>query len=275
MSNFNFQVLKDYLKMSCETEFFGLQYSKSKESRTKCWLNLRNDIKDVLPNDPYNIINLDLRVKYWVPVHYLNLPMTKELFFMNARLDMLEGRLKPKDWDQSAEFGGLLAHIDENFFFSMERLNQTPASSPVVYNVDRSVNAETTVCSKKRRLSTRHKSNAVELSQSNKVVGGSQESSSPLSIYMQYVIKPEGVSSSVNTMPKDFLRQIAIKHMNLVQDNVAIDSAKFRFLQQISDLDSFGEEIFSGFLTSSSTNCDIGVRPDGLFIYEEGKPKER
>lgn len=55
---------------------------------------------------------LSLRVKFWVPAHYILQDSVKELFYMQAKLDLIEGRLKANDWENAAKLSALLCQAD-------------------------------------------------------------------------------------------------------------------------------------------------------------------
>lgn len=79
------------LEIGAESDYFGLRVSPG--SGPSRWLNLRN------PLDPHRIPGgrLDLRVKFWVPPHLLINEPTRHQFYLQAKLDLTEGRLVVAD----------------------------------------------------------------------------------------------------------------------------------------------------------------------------------
>lgn len=130
MLSLSFQVCKN-LGFTCETEYFGLvECSKNGssfrsetdgniQSRTAQyfnWINLRNPLgQHKNTGQPYS---LDFRVKFWVPPHLVIQDNVRNMFYMQAKSDLLNGRLQATSWQHSAELGALLAHADEVIFDS-------------------------------------------------------------------------------------------------------------------------------------------------------------
>ncbi|XP_022116281.1 E3 ubiquitin-protein ligase MYLIP [Pieris rapae] len=90
------------LEIGAEADYFGLSVSSG--SGPGRWLNLRN------PLDPHRIPGgrLDLRVKFWVPPHLLINEQTRHIFYLHAKLDLIEGRLVVADQEVARR---LIAYI--------------------------------------------------------------------------------------------------------------------------------------------------------------------
>lgn len=108
------QVLKA-LGIICEMEYFGLEpwTPNQKESRTRQWYNLRNRLHgdSVSSSNGFQLM-LALRVKFWVPVHSILQESVRNLFYMQARRDLLEALLCAHDWSNAAKLAALLCQAD-------------------------------------------------------------------------------------------------------------------------------------------------------------------
>lgn len=287
-----FQVCKN-LGFTCETEYFGLvdcskdtrdTYVRSSMSQYD-WINLRNPLGHGTGGQPYS---LQFRVKFWVPAHMLLQDSVRNIFFMQARSDLLEGRLLALDWENAAQLSALLAHADE-VKFDARSLNCE--SDPVAELL--ATTMESTHClqplssnqkdnkSKKRKLS---KQKSVFDDDDEPENGStSSEEHSPLRVYLDYVVRPS--ETAFSDIPADIGRRIAIEHQKLMK--MPSKSAKYWLLQEIFKLPGFGVETFSGIILSSTNGlpsitpipncasiqsnsvtqrCDISVGPHGLFI---------
>lgn len=98
----------------CETEYFGLEHwvPNQKESRTHQWINLRNRLSYDGGSSSGIQLMLALRVKFWVPVHFILQENVRNIFYMQAKADLLEGRLFPKSWSNAAKLAALLCQAD-------------------------------------------------------------------------------------------------------------------------------------------------------------------
>ena len=95
-------------------EYFGLEHwtPSQKESRTHQWINLRNRLSQDCGSSGGIQLMLALRVKFWVPVHLILQEPVRNLFYMQAKVDLIEGRLMPKDWTNAAKLSALLCQSD-------------------------------------------------------------------------------------------------------------------------------------------------------------------
>ncbi|XP_063226702.1 E3 ubiquitin-protein ligase MYLIP isoform X2 [Bacillus rossius redtenbacheri] len=91
-----------------EADYFGLKYHSAKGE--ELWLNLRNPLERQVAGAPPH--RLALRVKFWVPPHLLLQETTRHQFYLHARLDLLEGRLKAPGWGLAARLAALVAQAD-------------------------------------------------------------------------------------------------------------------------------------------------------------------
>ncbi|XP_037947980.1 E3 ubiquitin-protein ligase MYLIP-A [Teleopsis dalmanni] len=100
------------LGIICEMEYFGLEHwsPSQEESRTRQWINLRNRLSCDGSNGMQ--LMLALRVKFWVPVHHILQESARNLFYMQAKVDLLEGRLNALDWVNAAKLAALLCQAD-------------------------------------------------------------------------------------------------------------------------------------------------------------------
>lgn len=95
-------------------EYFGLEHwtPNQKESRTHQWINLRNRLSCDGGSGSGIQLMLALRVKFWVPVHFILQESVRNLFYMQAKVDLLEGRLSARNWSSAAKLAALLCQAD-------------------------------------------------------------------------------------------------------------------------------------------------------------------
>ncbi|XP_073811050.1 E3 ubiquitin-protein ligase defense repressor 1 [Musca autumnalis] len=107
------------LDIICEMEYFGLEHwaPNQKESRTRQWINLRNRLScDGTGGSGGIPLMLALRVKFWVPVHFILQESVRNLFYMQAKSDLLEGRLCARNWANAAKLAAFLCQADGLLF---------------------------------------------------------------------------------------------------------------------------------------------------------------
>ncbi|CAD7089416.1 unnamed protein product [Hermetia illucens] len=258
------------LGMLCENEYFGLERwdPTQPETRTRHWLNLRNRLRtDANAGSGLNLM-LALRVKFWVPVHQILQENVRDLFYMQAKVDLIEGRLNAKDWNNAAYLSALLCQAD-GIRFNKASLS---AKCPVQIKLElkeKKEKEQQNLAAKKRRLSKQKSMDSIDLSNSEAGNTGassdSEEETSPLNVYKSYIIKPSGCD--VDDIPSEYLKQIAKEHEQLANTSMSQKSAKYCLLQQIQNLPGFGEELFSGVTCiEPSVRCDILVGPQGLVV---------
>ncbi|XP_065367601.1 E3 ubiquitin-protein ligase MYLIP [Calliphora vicina] len=102
------------LGVICEMEYFGLEHwvPNQKESRTHQWINLRNRLSCDGGSGSGIQLMLALRVKFWVPVHCILQESVRDLFYMQAKADLLEGRLSARNWSSAAKLAAFLCQAD-------------------------------------------------------------------------------------------------------------------------------------------------------------------
>uniref|UniRef100_A0A1B6C8A5 RING-type E3 ubiquitin transferase n=2 Tax=Clastoptera arizonana TaxID=38151 RepID=A0A1B6C8A5_9HEMI len=98
----------DCLGIISETDYFGLKFESVKGQDV--WLNLRNPIQRQVVGVPPH--RFKLRVKFWVPPHLLLLDATRHQFYLNAKLDLLEGRLKVENEEMGLKVAALIAQAE-------------------------------------------------------------------------------------------------------------------------------------------------------------------
>lgn len=272
------------LDIICETEYFGLVEHKPNTTNSTGvptnyeWINLRNPLS---PSTTNGTLQLELRVKFWVPPHLILQDNVRNIVHMQARQDLLDGRLKSASWAQSAKMAALLVQADRIRFDPAALTTPTTisSSSPMVIDVEMpSVVRGKNICTdtvdrkcKKRRLS-RHKSSiAIDLTP----VATIAEQPTPLTPYEAYVIRPEATDSTdSDRIPDGFFKEIAKEHGKLVGLKMSPNSAKYWLLETVSKLKGFGEEVFSGYThdqTVGRERCDVSVGPHGIMVTRDDK----
>lgn len=271
------------LDIICETEYFGLVEQKTNTTSTGVptnyeWINLRNPLPPSTTNGP---LQLELRVKFWVPPHLILQDNVRNIVYMQARQDLLDGRLKSASWSQSAKMAALLVQADRMRFdpAALTTPTMVSPSSPMVIDVEMTSIARCkNTCTdtvdrkcKKRRLS-RHKSSiAIDLTP----VAAVAELPTPLTPYEAYVIRPEANDATdSDRMPDGFFKEIAKEHGKLVALKMPPNSAKYWLLETVSKLKGFGEEVFSGYTheqTAGRERCDVSVGPHGIMVTRDDK----
>lgn len=259
------------LNIVCETDYFGLLHcatNRDVDSKTKQWINLRNPLfRHTHERGPFH---LALRVKFWVPAHLILQESARNLFYMQARSDLLEKRLVSLDWENSAKLGALLAQADE-IKFNPVCLTETNVL-PVILTRQRS--DSTDAVKHERRRPSKRKSSESRVEDTSQERTNDPEMTqriSPLRLYESYIIYPE---HNADDIPENILTMIAKEHEKLDKISMPSQSAKYWLLAEISKLNGFGEEIFNGITTGGDVNaaqCEVGVGPHGLVVYNENE----
>lgn len=187
--SFDLQVCEQ-LGIGPEADYFGLKiskcspaadavesnnsggYSDSDDEASGEWANLRNLMTAQT--------RLRLRVKFWVPPHRLLLPATRHQFYLNARRDLINGRMVVADWDIASKLVAFIAQAEY----------------------------------------------------------GDCDPEAPLTnLYSQYHnIGPQ------NEKPIDYVQHIIDYHCGMT--GMKSSTAEYQVLKHISELESFGEELF-------------------------------
>lgn len=279
---------------TCETEYFGLVECNKETSpyaviggtasngtnnsgsyaRYYEWINLRNPLgQHGNTGQPYS---LAFRVKFWVPAHLILQESVRNIFYMQAKSDLLDGSLRAPDLECAARLGALLAQGDEIKFdpnalncddldehrnsladtrmhhgYADDDCNSITSTSNIsavgcVSLGSLNSHKDSTGKSKKRKLSKQKLSFDDDESDNDTF---DVREYSPLHVYEDYVIH---VEEDVEPVPVDFLRRIAIEHSKLVKTSAK--SAKYWLLQSIFKLSGFGEETFSGIRVPTSSS---------------------
>ncbi|TDG50593.1 hypothetical protein AWZ03_002897 [Drosophila navojoa] len=300
------------LGIICEMQYFGLEpwTPNQKESRTRQWYNLRNRLHGDSGSSNGDRLMLALRVKFWVPVHSILQESVRNLFYMQARRDLLEARLCAHDWSNAAKLAALLCQADGLRFNEQSlraecpmRMRRELAQQQLAQQQQHKLEQQR----KKRRLSKQKSVEHIECctlaapasavssnsghnlqpspsassssspSNSSSSHSGLDErlASNPLRMYEEYIILPSATDKdSDNEPPADFLRQIATEHSKLAKLPMTPKAAKYWLLQGIQELSGYGEELFSGVTTNeSATPCDIAVGAHGITVIR-GEEKE-
>ncbi|XP_077982701.1 E3 ubiquitin-protein ligase MYLIP-like [Glandiceps talaboti] len=106
-----------------ETDYFGLRYTGKKGEQL--WLNLRNPIRDQLPNfPPYR---LELQVKFFVNPQQILQRETRNQFYLQLKSDLVGGKFK-LDRRQVIILSALIAQIE--FGDHAEGQNRYPSYVP-------------------------------------------------------------------------------------------------------------------------------------------------
>lgn len=267
----------------CETEYFGLVECNKDTSaavngntnRYYDWINLRNPLgQHGTAGQPYS---LAFRVKFWVPAHLILQESVRNIFYMQARIDLLEGRLRANDWESAAKLGALLAQGDDLKFDPNALTCDISDPSVSTDGSDDRVTCANENCAEPSSIgcasailgggsngNTISKSKKRKLSKQKSTVDDEDEPDtnsrpvivreySPLRIYDSYVIQCE--DDSAGDMPTDFTRRIAIEHGKITK--MSAKSARYWLLESIFKLSGFGEETFSGIVVSTATSASL------------------
>ncbi|XP_013100579.2 E3 ubiquitin-protein ligase MYLIP [Stomoxys calcitrans] len=339
------------LGIICEMEYFGLEHwtLNQKESRTHQWINLRNRLSCDGGSGSGIQLMLALRVKFWVPVHFILQESARNLFYMQAKADLLEGRLSARNWTNAAKLAAFLCQADGLHFneaslkcecpmkirkefellkqkqqqqqqqlqqqmsqkdrkdkdhvlsFKKRRLSKqksvehidhvqqqqqyqaVPSTSTSTGNTNTaatslpysSINTNTNLPQTKPLTSSTNESSTKVPSEIKSACDNSLQHeetiensirNSPLRIYQEYIIRPAG-DEEEQSMPENFLRQIAVEHGKLAMLKMSSKSAKYWLLQALQELPGYGEEVFYGFTVGeSSQRCDIAVGAHGIRV---------
>lgn len=88
----------------------------------------------------------------------------------------------------------------------------------------------------------------------------------PYNIYMQ----ASSISPAEDSQrPSDLLQNIIAAHKRL--KGMKHSAAKYWLLKEISQLETFGEELFG---SKSTSNTTLGVGPHGITVYKKDQPKQ-
>lgn len=221
--------------------------------RVRQWLNLRNP----LGRCDGGFLSLSLHVKFWVPVHLILQESTRNLFYMEARQELLENRIFANDWTNAIKLAALLAHAD-GVRFNAECLEESSRSKIANTLTNKSEQQQQQLGLQRRRGSKRKSSEP-------SVVDTSKQSSSPLSVYEPYMlVRPR--SPSVSMSKEKLLYAIAEEHKQHADQ--LPKTAKYWLLAEFSSLKGFGEEKFfvPGTVDGVTSQVEITVGPEGVGV---------
>ncbi|KAI9561127.1 hypothetical protein GHT06_012083 [Daphnia sinensis] len=103
-----------------ESDYFGLQFTTARKE--EIWLNLRNEIRQEIHAHPFRpnstdgskpaAIRFRLKVKFWVPPHLILQESTRHQFYLQAKVDLIEGRLSVADPAPTVRICALVAQSE-------------------------------------------------------------------------------------------------------------------------------------------------------------------
>jgi E3 ubiquitin-protein ligase MYLIP len=244
------------LNIICEQDYFGLIYVRDeKENATVeeisgCqWINLRNPLGKH-GHIVANTVMLAMRVKFWVPAHLILQESVRNVFYSQARQELLEGHLRATNWSNASKLAALLMQGDGIKCSANGKIVQHECL-PIV--------------TRKRKCSE-NEGRRASVNQNEPTTS----SASAANIYSEYIIRPS--DDFEDPMPENFLDMIAKEHEKLAKYKPS--SAKYWLLEEIQSLEGYGEEVFEGTVHSESTyKYKLGVNPHGIAVYKEDKEK--
>ena len=248
----------------CEQDYFGLVYVRDdkenaagEEISGNQWMNLRNPLGKH-GHIVSNHVMLSMRVKFWVPAHLILQESVRNIFYSQARQELLEGHLRADNWTNASKLAALLMQSDG--------IRCSPNGGIVQ-------NECLPIVTRKRKCSENEGRRAsVNL---NEPTTSTTPPATPITnIYNDYIIRPS--DDFEEPMPENFLEMIACEHEKLSKYKMAPTSAKYWLLEEIQALEGYGEEIFEGTIHGEPTfKYKIGVNPHGIAIYKENEEKYR
>ncbi|KAF5287989.1 hypothetical protein FQA39_LY15571 [Lamprigera yunnana] len=109
----------EHLGISNESDYFGLKYESNKGE--ELWLNLRNPIhRQVSCHGHTSPLRFALRVKFWVPPHLLLQETTRHMFYLHAKLELIERRLLLPTWTMVAKIIALIAQAESGDYNALQ-----------------------------------------------------------------------------------------------------------------------------------------------------------
>lgn len=245
--------------------------------RVRQWLNLRNPIGRC----DGGFLSLALRVKFWVPVHLILQESVRNLFYMEARQELLENRIFASDWPNAIKLAALLAHGD-GLRFNPECLEES--SRAKIAN-----NSRTLLANQSNNMMSVVPAAAVAVDPLQRRRGSKRKSSSeaigvlippvdagPLSVYEPYtLVRPRNQSCSSMSKEK-LLCAIAEEHKKYADQ--LPKSAKYWLLAEFGKLKGFGEEKFfvpKVEVDGVPSQVEITVGPEGLgVVHAKGDERQ-
>uniref|UniRef100_U5EYX6 RING-type E3 ubiquitin transferase n=1 Tax=Corethrella appendiculata TaxID=1370023 RepID=U5EYX6_9DIPT len=238
------------LGIICETDYFGLVHVRDDydhQTNAKQWINLRNPLGR--HGNERGPILLSLLVKFWVPAHLILQENVRNLFYIQARQELLDGHLKASSWENAAKLIAFLVHADG---YKCTKNGHVKLQSSSFGNDENAI--PVTIINNNRRPSKRKcsENESIKLEST--------------SMYENYNVRV----NSEEKMPENFYEMVTKEHEKLTDFKMTSNSAKYWLLEEISTLNGYGEEIFDGNIPNENTGkCKIGVSPHGLAIYKD------
>lgn len=103
-----------------ESDYFGLQFTTARKE--EIWLNLRNEIRQEIhghlfrpastDGKPAAIHRFRLKAKFWVPPHLILQESTRHQFYLQARVELFEGRFTVVDLPSAVKICALVAQAE-------------------------------------------------------------------------------------------------------------------------------------------------------------------
>lgn len=196
---------------------------------------------------------------------------SRNLFYAQARQELLKGRLNGSTWLVAAKLSALLAQA-EGLKYNSLCLSEQNELEIIKKNSLKSEESLSSIIENPKKHKVRpskRKSSGNDLDStgsSNKYLG-IRSTKSLLHIYEDCIVRS---STDSETFPENYLQMIAKEHCRISTLYKTQSSAKYWLLEEMSALNGYGEEIFEGVTCGETiTKCNIGVEPHGLVIYKE------
>lgn len=231
----------------------------TEEPKVRQWLNLRNPLGR---RSDTSFLSLSLRVKFWVPVHLILQESVRNLFFMEARQELLENRIFALDFQNAIKLAALMAHAD-GVRFNAGCLEENARLKVTTSNN----NSRLMIVDpyQRRRGSKRKSSEPTTITSLETSIKPTPLS--PLNVYEPYlsVVRPMNTTQLLLSKER-LLLAIAEEHQKYADQ--LPKSAQYWFLTEFGNLKGFGVEKFivpkvEG-LTSSQVELAVG--PEGLGV---------
>lgn len=234
--------------------------SEQEAPRVRQWLNLRNP----MGRCDGGFLSLGLRVKFWVPVHLILQESVRNLFYMEARQDLLENRMFATDWPNAIKLAALLAHAD-GVRFNPECLEESSRSKGLNRPMLSTHNTlELQMGQQRRRGSKRKSSEPCVVDVTTTTIAKDIIPCNPLAAYEPYLsVRPR--NKSVGMSKEKLLCAIADEHQKYADQ--LPKSAKYWLLAEFGSLPGFGEEKFivpKVDVDGVTSQVEVAVGPEGL-----------
>lgn len=242
--------------------------------RVRQWLNLRNP----LGRCDGGFLSLALRVKFWVPVHLILQESVRNLFYMEARQELLDNRMFATDWANAIKLAALMAHAD-GIRFNPECLEESTrskvANRPTTTLSNQNSLEVQQLGQQQRRRGSKRKSSEPSVDIAATTETTMKECFNPLSVYEPYLsVRPR--NKSVVMSKEKLLCAIAEEHHKYKDDSPK--SAKYWLLAEFGSLPGFGEEKFivpKVGVDGVTSQMEVTVGPEGLgLLHPKGDERQ-